>query len=76
MRLSFHFPELYGIRFKLAAAAEIVCRACEEFLCLTAACVKMGCERLIVGVYCNEDTLALELTLDYTLSIGEDRYFY
>ena len=69
MGLSFHFPEFYGIRFKLAAAAEIVDSACEEFLCLTAACIKVGCERLVVGIYCDEDTLALELTLDYTLSI-------
>lgn len=73
--LSFHFPELYRVWLKLAAATKIMDSACEKLLCLTAACVKVSCERLIVSVYCNKDTLTLELTLDYTLLIGKNRYF-
>ena len=57
MGLSFHFPELYRVWLKLAAAAKIMDSACEKLLCLTAACVKVSCERLIVSVYCNKDTL-------------------
>ena len=75
MGLSFHFPELYRVWLKLAAATKIMDSACEKLLCLTAACVKVSCERLIVSVYCNKDTLTLELTLDYTLLIGKNRYF-
>lgn len=75
MGLSFHFPELYRVWLKLAAATKIMDSACKKLLCLTAACVKVSCERLIVSVYCNKDTLTLELTLDYTLLIGKNRYF-
>ena len=75
MGLSFHFPELYRVWLKLTATTKIMDSACEKLLCLTAACVKVSCERLIVSVYCNKDTLTLELTLDYTLLIGKNRYF-
>ena len=62
-------------RFYKTAAAEIVDFSCYKVVCKTIASIKVSCVRLVVGIYGNEYTLALKITLNDALFVCENRYF-
>ncbi len=73
--LSFHFSELYRVWLESSPPPKSWIVPVKAPSARPQPASKVSCERLIVSVYCNKDTLTLELTLDYTLLIGKNKVF-